>query len=95
MTHAEERALERCTAAGMDAAAVVDVARRLARRSKVDTAYRLGTLPSIVGEPWSDTSNGDEVWAICRNQVVVTIMLRRSTQSKTAESLRVSEVVCL
>jgi hypothetical protein len=37
-------------------------------------------------------SNGDEVWAIIRDGVVVTTMLRRSTQPKTCASLRVEHV---
>lgn len=58
-------------------------------------AVRLLQLTRQRNEPWSDVSNGDEVWAILDGCVVITVMLRRSTQPKTAESLRVDRVVLL
>jgi hypothetical protein len=55
-------------------------------------AVRVWVLKGQRNEPWSDLSNGDEVWAIIRDGVVVTTMLRRSTQPKTCASLRVEHV---
>lgn len=55
-------------------------------------AVRLLTLDVQRNEAWSNTSNGDEVWAIIREGKVITTMLRRSTQPKTCASLRVERV---
>ena len=55
-------------------------------------AIRLIALPEMVGKAWSDQSNGNEVWAIVRNRRLVTVMLRRSTQPKTAAAFDVERV---
>jgi hypothetical protein len=58
-------------------------------------AIRLLVLDAQRNEAWSNTSNGDEVWAIIRDGRVVTTMLRRSTQPKSCASLRVEQVAVL
>lgn len=60
-----------------------------------DIAVRVLRLGSQRNEAWSDVSNGDEVWAIVRRADVKTVMLRRSSQPSTPESMRVDRVVFL
>lgn len=68
----------------------------LASKSKHQSeAIRLFKIKNIHGIPWSDDSNGDEIWAIIRGGRLITIMFRRSTQPMTAESLRVEKVTIL
>jgi hypothetical protein len=43
-------------------------------------ALRLRTFNFMVGEAWSNYSNGDTLIAIIRGRSVVTFMFRRSTQ---------------
>lgn len=38
-------------------------------------------------------SNGDTVWAVVRGGIIVTVMLRRSSQPSTPEAMRVSAVL--
>lgn len=99
MKHAYERVTERLTEAGYDQATIEKVyqaAEMLAAQSKSSSeAIRLLNLNSQVGKAWSDRSNGDEVWAIIRGRNLVTIMLRRSTQPKTASALKVDKVTII
>ena len=87
MRHAYQRVTDRLSQAGFDNETidqVYAVAEHLARRSPHPSeAIRLITLPDIVGEVWGEASNGNEVWAIVRDRTLVTIMLRRSTQSES------------
>ena len=72
---------------------VLNKTLQLTRRSKHKSeAIRLFTIDRIHGVPWSDVSNGDEVWAIIRNNKLITVMFRRGTQPKTADALRVDKV---
>jgi hypothetical protein len=94
-SHAYERAFGRIRAAGGNPDKVLQAAELLARTYRAPTAVRLLTLPEQVGTPWGEESNGDQVWAICRDSRVVTLMLRRSTQPATPDALRVDRVVLL
>lgn len=97
--HAYERVEDRMAEAGFNAetrakvfAAAAMLASQSANRSE---AIRLVTLPAMVGEAWSDRSNGNEVWAIVRGRRLVTVMLRRSTQPKTPEAFDVEAVTLI
>jgi hypothetical protein len=98
-THANARVDERLTLAGFDAQArdrVYQDAEHLAATSAFDSeAVCFLRLPAIVGQVWGAESNGDEVWAIIRQRRLVTVMLRRSTQPKSPDSLRVERVTVL
>ncbi len=103
MAHAEQRAIERLAEIGFDAdkaKQVFALAQRVADHFRTDeVACRLFRLNREIGDRTADVltrqSNGDEVWAICRNGEVFTIMLRRSNQPATPEALRVRKVTAL
>ena len=96
MTHAAQRAVERCSKAGLDPLPLLAKANNLARRyPETHLAVRLAELPAQVGEAWGKQSNGDQVWAVCRNGRPVTVMLRRSTQPPTAAAPHVQRVLAL
>jgi hypothetical protein len=95
VTHAAERALGRLAEAGINGAAVLSRAERLARKLDPSLSYGvlMATLPEPRGgRPWGAESNGNEVWAIIRQRRVVTLMLRRSEQRRTPEAMRVDRV---
>jgi hypothetical protein len=58
----------------------------------IDTAARVYRLGRMVGQAWSDRSNGDTVVAIIRQGEVRTFMFRRSTQPHTPEAYNVRKV---
>ena len=97
MTHAEQRIEERLTLAGFAAETrrqFFAAVRAMAPKTDSDSeAIRVLKLDAYVGEKWGESSNGDEVWAIYRNQRLQTVMLRRSTQNE--ENLRVRKVTRL
>src|SRR5690606_34994624 len=92
--HAYERITTRLKEAGFDATTIdklgqlIDLAAERTNRVR-SMAIRVLELSEQVGEAWSDRSNGNQVWAIVRNQKVVTVMLRRATQPATAQAMRV------
>lgn len=92
MTHAEERARERCADAGIDWTKLYSFARAIAPRLSGDCAVLLADLGVQVNQAWSDRSNGDQLWAIVREGSLTTMMLRRSTQPPTPDALRVQRV---
>ena len=55
-------------------------------------AVKLGDV-GFQGVPWSDESNGSVAVAIIRDNRVVTLMFRRTTQPWTAEALSVDRCV--
>ena len=80
----------------VDVQKVFNLALALAKKSKTDSeAIRIVKLPLQHNRPWSDVSNGDEIWALVRRNRLVTMMFRRSTQPKTVESLRVNKVTLI
>ena len=93
--HSYERLYDRVISNGVPQSEVdqcIETLQRIASEAKTDIAvlfYRFAT------KQVSDLSNGDEVWAIIRENKIVTIMLRRNTQPKTVGALRVSKVVIL
>jgi hypothetical protein len=96
-SHARERALERLVCeAGLSAARAAELLARadaVARRRGGSLALRLLVLAARVGAAWSERSNGNEVWAVCRDGRVVTVMFRRSTQPATPGAFGVREVL--
>ncbi len=94
MTHAEIRVQERLTKAQWsteDQAKLSYAAKALAvRTSTKSEAIRLAVLKEQVGQAYGQESNGNEVWAIYRNQQLITVMLRRSNQADA--KLRVAVV---
>ena len=92
--HALARAAERLGTA-LDAQtfeAIIARADAAAATASCDTAIRLHQVPSIIGIAWSDRSNGDTIVGIIRDNRVVTIMLRRSTQPHTPAAYNVRQV---
>jgi hypothetical protein len=96
--HANARVAERLLDAGYDEDMITKIGLALdyvAPRFNVDTALRVLDLGQMVGNAWTDRSNGDQVWAIIRNRQVVTVMLRRRTQPATATALKVDQVTTI
>lgn len=92
MMHALDRIRERLTPQEQArATAALPVLNRFP--TVKDFAVRLFKLQAQRNERWGEVSNGDEVWAIVRRGRVQTVMLRRSTQPATPESLRVDVVI--
>ncbi len=96
--HAQQRAEERISACGRNPAEAYSLAERIARAyPRTDIAVRLMVLEGAYGDTEEDIlsrmSNGNEVWAIIRQGVVTTIMLRRDNQPRTTEALRVDKVL--
>jgi hypothetical protein len=99
MTHAEQQAAIRLQGTGLDPVKVVRLARMVAQRyPDRSVACLLAELPAkvIVAEDHDNgVSNGNQVWAMCVDGKVKTIMLRRSSQPATAKALRVDVVKVL
>jgi len=96
--HALDRIQERLTEAGWSTEDRARLARGLmamAPKLRGSWALKLATLDAQVGVSWGDRSNGNEVWAIVRGGSLVTVMLRRETQPKTPEALKVDNVKAL
>jgi hypothetical protein len=97
--HSTQRAVERMTQAGLNAGRVLDLAAQVAKATREATAVLIVTLPDRVGDDRDDIltreSNGNEVWSICRDQRVITLMLRRSNQPHSADALKVDKVLTL
>ena len=93
--HALTRASERL-GIELDADTVQGIVRNADRIASecgnVDTAARVYRLGRMVGQAWSDRSNGDTVVAIIRNGSVATFMFRRSTQPHTPQAYNVRKV---
>ena len=94
--HALERIKDRMKEIGyppVDIRKVAEKALEITRKSKYPSeAVRLFTIKNIHGIPWSNKSNGDEIWAIIRNNNLITVMFRRHTQPTTPEALNVDKV---
>lgn len=95
-THALDRARERLVEAGIDPADVAAKAERIATAyCTMSLAVRIVRLDRAYGDQSATldrASNGDEVWAICREGLVKTVMLRRSTQPRTPAAFGVQRV---
>jgi hypothetical protein len=85
--HAQERVEERLTLAGwtpVERGQLFSFARNWADRTDAESeAIRLKSLPAMVrveGDAYGVESNGDEVWAVYRDQRLITVFLRRSNQ---------------
>lgn len=92
--HALERASERLGIV-LDADTVQGIVAktdRIAAECSVDTAIRVWRMRHMVGQAWSDQSNGDDIIAIVRQGIVQTFMFRRSTQPHTPEAYNVRKV---
>lgn len=97
--HSHQRIEERMADAGYDLDTITKVfaaAKALAKASTVKSeAIRLLKLNGQTNQAWGERSNGDELWAIIRDGRLVTVMLRRSTQPKTPEALKVQKVTVI
>lgn len=97
--HAFDRADERLRAAGLDPVKVHAKGTELAAVTGKywrSCAVLMTALDRNYGDlrPTLDRdSNGDEVWAVCRDGRLVTLMLRRSSQPKTPDAFRVDKVL--
>ena len=96
--HALQRATERVGSI-LDTATVDDIiatADDFASKCKPfeSVALRMRTV-RMVGQAWSDTSNGDTLVCIIRGRQVQTFMFRRRTQPFRADALNVDRVVIL
>ena len=82
--HAIERVDQRLRKAGWDAPdreALLSFVDEYGRQTDIESeAVRVAVLDDQVGMKYGDESNGDEVWAIYRNRLLITLMLRRSEQ---------------
>jgi hypothetical protein len=100
-SHAFERINNRLVETGLTLAQIRMLellAGIMAHNSTVNSeAIRLCELSQQVNinTSWGNRSNGNEVWAIVRQKDLVTVMLRRATQPKTTEALRVEKVTIL
>lgn len=98
-SHATDRVSNRLLASGIDPDAVQDIIRTAdAFASKCgpfeSVALRLRTV-GMVGQAWSDASNGDTIVAIIRGRMVQTFMFRRRSQPFTHDALNVERTVTL
>ena len=97
--HADFRMTNRLIASGIDRDTVLDIvgiadafAGKCAPFESV--ALKLRSIP-MVGNAWSDVSNGDCIVAIIRGRIVQTYMFRRNRQPFTAAALNVERTVTL
>ena len=99
-SHAVERIRIRIAQAGLDLISILNLAEQFAQKTTKDTAILLCTIQVHIGSTDADyyarqESNGNQVWAIVRDQQVVTFMFRREDPPTTPQALRVDEVVKL
>lgn len=96
MSHAEQRVIkriiERAGVSVKEAYRLFARAKRYAFESRVSSEAILMENVEFQGKAWSEESNGNQVWAIIRNGVLVTIMFRRDNQPCSPEALRVAFV---
>lgn len=98
LSHAKQRATTRLLYdVGMlpeEIDALIERAEQYAVTSSAPSeAIMLHRLKKQVNQAWGAKSNGNEVWAIIRDNHLVTIMLRRSTQPKDPKAFSVQNVV--
>lgn len=92
--HALGRMAERLTEE--DRERVTDALERVtAHRYKASVAVRVARLSQAYGDPWSDASNGSDVWAVIRGGRVATVMLRRKQQPTNPAAFGVERVVIM
>lgn len=91
-THALGRMAERLTEE--DRQRVTDaLANVTAHKYRAAVAVRVARLSRSYGDPWSDGSNGSDVWAVIRGGRVATVMLRRKQQPTNPAAFNVDRVV--
>lgn len=94
--HAKERLKKRLIQGGLspeDSAQVLETATAFAIAAKYKSeAILVYRMDRQIGKAWGNRSNGDTVWAIVRDNKVITFMFRRSTQPTNPENLRVDYV---
>lgn len=90
--HALGQMAERLTAEDRDRVTVA-LANVNAHKYRQAVAVRVARLSRSYGDPWSDASNGSDVWAVIRGGSVVTVMLRRKQQPTNPAAFGVERVV--
>lgn len=91
-THALGRMAERLTEEDRQRVAAA-LERVTAHRFKSSVAVRVARLSRAYGDPWSDASNGSDVWAVIRGGAVTTVMLRRKQQPTNPATFGVDRVI--
>ena len=92
--HALGRMAERLTAEDRDRVTAA-LGRVTAHKYRTAVAVRVARLSQSYGDPWSDGSNGSDVWAVIRGGTVATVMLRRKQQPTNPGAFGVERVVIL
>lgn len=86
-----QHALDRCKTRGLPAENIARVVASKLRETVRDAAVLVAELDRKV--TLNDGSNGDEVWAIIRDGLIATVMLRRKSQRDTVRNLGVAAVI--
>lgn len=94
--HALQRAYQRLSNIVQDPTALLKAAQK-AHNYNRHQAIRVAVLQQQYGDTkgsiYDRESNGEEVWVVCRQGKVTTIMFRRSTQPKVANSFSVQDTI--
>lgn len=93
--HLDKRWQERIVSLGIDEETsnhMLEIATNYAMQCPEDTAQLLFRMNKRVGKFWGNESNGDEVWIVVRDQIIITILFRRSTQPSNRQTLKVDKV---
>ncbi|MBT6045384.1 MAG: hypothetical protein HOG49_01065 [Candidatus Scalindua sp.] len=64
----------------------------IARATDCDCGVFCGEI-DFQGQAWTNSSNGEQIWAIIRNNRIITIMFRRKSQPQDAVSMRVDRIL--
>lgn len=91
--HATGRIAERLALASVPLAKIDEVLEYAYAHipARGSAAVLIGTLDRTYGD--MEHSSGNELWSICRDGRLVTVMLRRSGQPCTPYAMRVDEVI--
>jgi hypothetical protein len=94
--HALRQAYQRLSNIVRDPTKLLELAKSTHNQNR-HQAIRVAVLQKQYGDTkgdiYSRQSNGEEVWVICRQGKLATIMFRRSTQPKVADSFSVQDVI--
>jgi len=99
--HLNSRLIERLTGIVPDPESLLAAALEYSKSQDYNTssAMKVAQLDGVKGDPRhyhaDRQSNGDEVWVVSRRNKLVTVMFRRSSQSKECRGFDVNTVVDL